>query len=171
MLHHQSRCPTRSEQSMFTLTTNNRNHVPNKGRPVWSKFKARPSWSARWPSEKLKMRLKVSIQRWAFVFCWTTSDLCFLQTLHSDEQVPLPLPPGGELAAIWSANLGQPIGSVKKFDDTLARSYTQITNQDLSVSVRLIKVKLPISIQAWLIRQSTSEFAWSAKFKNIRGGW
>ena len=61
--------------------------------------------------------------------------------------MPLPLPPGGELAAIWSANLGQPIGSVKKFDDTLARSYTQITNQEISVSFESIKVKLTISIK------------------------
>ena len=44
----------------------------------------------------------------------------------------MPLPPGGELAAIWSANLGQPLGSVKKFEDTLAESYTKITNEEVS---------------------------------------
>ena len=53
------------------------------------------------------------------------------QALHNDEKVPLPLPPGGELAAIWSANLGQPIGCVKKFHDTLAESYTKITNEEI----------------------------------------
>ena len=37
--------------------------------------------------------------------------------------VPKPLPPGGELAAIWASNLSHPKGSIREYKDTLATIY------------------------------------------------